>query len=616
MTSVASAGLLQQLQNEILEATVRGAALKTIAELVCLRAESLAPGVLCSILTVDAQGRVHPLAGPSLPAAYSDAIDGVPIGATAGSCGTAAYRGEPVEVADIATDPLWADYKTLALMHGLRACWSSPIKARDGRVVGTFAFYWREKRGPADVERHIVETCVHLCAIAIEHDESLTRIHQLAYFDTLTGLPNRTQLQDRAAGMLANMARESSFAILHIDLDDFKCINDTLGHRVGDLLLEGVTRRLVACVGDAGFLARIGGDEFAIAQISTDSRAAASALAERIIAEIGKPFDLDEQRVTVGASIGIAQVQAEAIDLAELMRCAGMALYAAKRDGGGTYRFFASEMDVVMQLRRKLRQDLREAIAAGEFRLVYQPIVALENGGVIGAEALLRWHHPLRGIVPPSDFIPIAEEMGVIGALGDCALREACAAAAEWPREIRIAVNLSPLQLKQPGLVLDVAAALNRNGLTPARLELEITESALIAENATTRMALRELNGIGISLSMDDFGTGYSSLRALRSFPVSKIKIDQSFVRDIGRNADSAAIIRAVIGLAHDLGLRTAAEGIETEGQLQWLALQGCTEGQGNYFSEPLSRAEMGRLLESIDTVPLTGPMKGARSAG
>ncbi|HSS07578.1 MAG TPA: GAF domain-containing protein, partial [Rhodanobacteraceae bacterium] len=236
---MASAGLLQQLQNEILEATVRGSALKTIAELVCMRAEGLAPGVLCSILTVDAQGRVHPLAGPSLPAEYSAALDNIPIGPSVGSCGTAAYRGEPVEVIDVATDPLWADYKSLALMHGLRACWSSPIKARDGRVVGTFAFYYRERRGPADVERQIVETCVHLCGIAIEHDESQTRIHQLAYFDTLTGLPNRVQFQDRAAAMLANMARESSIAVLHIDLDEFKCINDTLGHRIADLLLDG-----------------------------------------------------------------------------------------------------------------------------------------------------------------------------------------------------------------------------------------------------------------------------------------------------------------------------------------------------------------------------------------
>ncbi|MET0232356.1 MAG: EAL domain-containing protein [Rhodanobacteraceae bacterium] len=615
MTSMASAGLLQQLQNEILEAVVRDAPLKTIAEIVCMRAENLAPGVLCSILTVDAEGRVHPLAAPSLPAAYSRALEGLTAGPHAGSCGTAAYRGEPVEVSDIENDPLWADYKALARAYGLRACWSSPIKARDGRVIGTFAFYYLERRGPADVERRIVETCVHVCAIALEHAEAQSRIHQLAYFDTLTGLPNRVQFQDRTAAMLANMSRESTFSILHVDLDEFRSTNDTLGHRAGDALLEGVAKRLVALVGDAGFLARLGSDEFAIAFISAEGRAAASTLAERVIAALAEPFELDDQRVKVTASVGIAATEQDALDLSELLRRAGMGLYAAQRDGGNTHRFFATEMDVVMQLGRKLRQDIREALEAGEFTLVYQPLVALETGELVGVEALLRWQHPVRGTVPPSDFIPIAEEMGVIGTLGDWALREACAAAAEWPREIRIAVNLSPLQLKQPGLVLDVAAALAKNGLVPSRLELEITESSLIAENATTKLALRELHAIGIGLSMDDFGTGYSSLRTLRAFPVDKIKIDQSFVREIGRNADSAAIIRAVIGLAHDLGMRTAAEGIESEGQLQWLALQGCTEGQGNYFSEPLSRAEMGRLLESIDAVPLAGPIRGHRAA-
>ncbi len=261
-----------------------------------------------------------------------------------------------------------------------------------------------------------------------------------------------------------------------------------------------------------------------------------------------------------------------------------------------------------MQLRRKLKQDLRAALAGGEFSVVYQPIAALETGALVTVEALLRWNHPVRGSVPPSEFIPIAEEMGVIGTLGAWALNEACAAAATWPRNVRVAVNLSPLQLKQSGLVLDVVTTLNRHGLAPARLELEITESALIAENSATRAALRELRAVGIQLSLDDFGTGYSSLRSLRAFSVDKIKIDKSFVGDIGRKADSAAIIRAVISLAHDLGLKTAAEGIETEGQLQWLALQGCTQGQGHFISEALGRDEVRVLLEAIDAIPLTAP--------
>ncbi|HEY6984609.1 MAG TPA: EAL domain-containing protein, partial [Rhodanobacteraceae bacterium] len=288
--------------------------------------------------------------------------------------------------------------------------------------------------------------------------------------------------------------------------------------------------------------------------------------------------------------------------------------YAAKREGGGVYRFFAVEMDTAMELRRKLKQDLKSALAAGEFSLVYQPIVALETGELVAVEALLRWNHPVRGLLSPGDFVPVAEEMGAIATLGSWALNEACTALADWPRDIRIAVNLSPLQLKQPDLVLDVVGTLNRHALAPQRLELEITESALLAENAATRVALRELHAVGIALALDDFGTGYSSLRSVRAFPVDKIKIDQSFVTGIGRNTDSAAIIRAVIGLAHDLGLKTSAEGIETEGQLQWLALQGCTEGQGHYFSEPLSRAGVHAMLESLETVPLTGPRSGTRS--
>jgi len=616
MTSSGSSELLQHLQNEILEAIARGESLEAVAELVCIRAESLAPTAFCSILKIDSQGRVHPLAAPSLPDHYSAALDGVQIGPCVGSCGTAAYTGEAVEVTDIATDPLWADFKSLALPLDLHACWSSPIKARDGRVVGTFAFYYRTKRGPADVERQLVEKCVHVCAIAIEHDEARQRIHQLAYYDTLTGLPNRTQFQDRAASILAAAGSGRTINVLYIDLDDFKGVNDTLGHRVGDLLLESVAQRLSSCMGPGAFVARLGGDEFAVVQKATNGRGGACALAERIIGVLDNPFDIDEQKVTIGASIGIADAQAGAMDLTELSRRADLALYAAKSEGRGHYRFFAADLDAAVQLRRSLKQDLRDAIAGGEFSIAYQPIITLETNELTAVEALLRWQHPTRGSVPPSDFIPIAEEMGLIGALGDWVLREACMAAAGWPRGIQVAVNLSPLQLRQSGLVLDVLGALNHADLHPQRLNLEITESALLAENAATRMTLHELHKMGVGLSLDDFGTGYSSLRSLRSFPVDKIKIDRSFVADIGRNKDSAAIIRAVIGLARDLGMKTAAEGIETRSQLQWLTTHGCTEGQGHYFSEPLGCTELRTMLEAGRTKPLPLPQASRLGMG
>jgi diguanylate cyclase (GGDEF)-like protein len=590
---------LLQLQSEILEAVARGEKIGAIAERICLRAESLAPDAICTILSVDAYGRLHPLAAPSLPKQYSATLKNLQSGPCTGSCGTAAFRREAVEVHDIETDPLWADYKALALPIGLRACWSSPIMARDRRVVGTFAFYYRSKRGPAELERRIVETCVSLCAIAIEHDEVQSRINQLAFYDSLTGLPNRAQFQELAADVLAALPDDRAINILYIDLDDFKGVNDTLGHRIGDLLLEGVARRLLACMGESTFVARLGGDEFAVIQSCPPGPQEGSLLAQKILAVLDDPFDIDEQRVSIGASIGIAQTCDAEMPLADLSKHADMALYEAKSEGRKTFRFFVPDMEIAVQSRRNLKQDLRNAVDNGDFTLVYQPIINLESNELVAVEALLRWRHPAHGAVSPAIFIPIVEEIGLIGPLGDWVLREACTAAAKWPRAIKVGVNLSPLQFRKAGFVLDVVSALHQAGLPPERLDLEVTESALLSRDLATRTALHELHDYGVRLSLDDFGTGYSSLQSLRSFPFDRIKIDMSFVRDIGMDADSTAIIRAVIRLARELGIRTTAEGIETASQLEWLARNGCTEGQGYWFSKPISGEDFLALLES-----------------
>jgi diguanylate cyclase (GGDEF)-like protein len=600
MSESLSSERLQDLQNEILEAIARGKGLQSIAERLCAWVESHAPGVACTILTVDpVEGVLHPIAAPSLPAVYSQALEGQRIGPECGSCGTAAWRGESVEVVDIATDPLWVDYRELILPLGFEACWSSPIKAGDGSVIGTFAFYYRSQRGPAELERLMVDNCVHLCAIAIEHERNLSRIRQLAYYDAGTGLPNRAHFNEHASALLANLAAGETANVLFVDLDDFKAVNDTLGHRTGDLLLCRVAQRLTACATGKAFVAHLGGDEFAMIQATSRPRPDATELAGNIMTALDAPFELDGRVVTIGASVGIGQATDAHIDLAELARRADMALHVAKSEGRRAWRFFEPELETALQSRRSLKQDLATAIDNGDFALAYQPIFTLGTRRVIGAEALLRWQHPSRGMVPPSEFIPIAEEMGLIGVLGEWVLRDAACTAATWPRQIRIAVNLSPLQLVIPALLRNVVAIIDECGLAPDRLDLEVTESALLAENAATRIVLYALRDVGMRISLDDFGTGYSSLRSLRSFPFDNIKIDQSFVADIGLNADATAIIRAIIALARDLGIKTSAEGIETDVQLDWLCAAGCTQGQGYLLGKPMSAEHFRALIDS-----------------
>jgi diguanylate cyclase (GGDEF)-like protein len=440
-----------------------------------------------------------------------------------------------------------------------------------------------------------VEKCVGLCAIAIEREETQSRIRRLAYFDALTGLPNREEFSRRALQALSALDASGMANLLHIGLDDFKGVNDALGHRIGDQLLQAVARRFAAGLGDDAFIARIGGDEFAV--LDTRPTGDPSLLATELIAILADPFEIGVHRIGIGASIGIAQARMGTL-LAELARRADMAMVEAKAEGRSSWCRFEAGMELAIQSRRALKLDLRDAVDARAFTLVYQPIVVLQSNALAAVEVLVRWHHPQRGHVSPAVFIPIVEEMGLIGALGDWVLREACQAAASWPRDIKVCVNLSPLQFRKPGFVLDVISALREADLAPERLHLEVTESALLARDIATRTALNELHDLGVRLSLDDFGTGYSSLQSLRSFPFDRIKIDMSFVRDIGIDADSAAIIRSVIALARDLGMESTAEGVENAFQYEWLSLHGCSEGQGYWFGRPMDGAELQRLLE------------------
>jgi diguanylate cyclase (GGDEF)-like protein len=426
------------------------------------------------------------------------------------------------------------------------------------------------------------------------------QIAQLAHYDALTGLCNRSRFQEELAQVEMRVRRGECFAVFCLDLDRFKEVNDSLGHPVGDLLLKAVASRLRDCVRECDLVARLGGDEFAILQVGASLPTEATALASRLIESISVPYELASHQVAVGVSVGIALAPDDGLDQNALLRSADMALYRAKADGRNLYRFFEAEMDARMQARRSLEIDLRKAIAAGEFELHYQPIIDLRTQKISGFEALLRWASPTRGLLIPADFIPLAEETGLIVPLGNWVLRQACMDAVEWPGEVAVAVNLSPAQFRNKQLILTVMSALAASGLAAGRLALEITETVLLQDAEMTLSVLQKLREIGVKIAMDDFGTGYSSLSYLRKFPFDKIKIDQSFIRDMSDHGDSLAIVRAVVAMSSSLNIGTTAEGVETHAQLERLKSEGCTEAQGYLFSPPRAAADVKAWLAAL----------------
>lgn len=448
----------------------------------------------------------------------------------------------------------------------------------------------------------VYETMPHGGWVVMHEDVTLRhraeqRIAHMAHHDALTNLPNRALFRDRMAeGLTRAMASGEPMAVLCLDLDRFKAINDTLGHPVGDKLLRAVADRLGEAIGTAGTIARLGGDEFAILLSATRIKAV-EALAERMMRAMAASFVIDGHEITTGLSIGIAMAPADGTTADHLMKCADLALYKAKSEGRAAYRFFEPDMSARVEARRALELDLRQALPAGEFHLVYQPQVRASNQALTGFEALLRWSHPRRGLVPPSQFIPIAEETGLILPISEWVLHQAFKEAVRWPSAIRISVNLSPVQFRGRGLADMVRNALAATGLAPGRVELEITEAVLLRNDEATTAELHDLRSLGIRIAMDDFGVGYSSLSYLRSFPFDKIKIDRSFINDLKNSVDAAAIIRAVVSLGRSLGITTTAEGVETRDQLTYLRAEGCSEVQGFYYSEARPSDDIHNML-------------------
>lgn len=431
-----------------------------------------------------------------------------------------------------------------------------------------------------------------------ERRRTEARIAHLSRHDGLTGLPNRTQFRER---LDAALAAGKPFAVLALDLDDFRAVNESHGQPAGDAVLREAAARISASVPEGSIVARLGADEFAVLQWPVTGPDAAACLAERLIGVLAAPMQAGGQEIPLGAAIGIALAPGDADGTDGLLSHADLACQLARRQGRNSYRFFEPGMDAHQQKRRLLESDLRQALANGEFQVHYQPLIALPACEVAGFEALLRWRHPRRGLVSPAEFIPLAEQLDLISAIGAWVLCQACQDAARFPGSPHIAVNVSPLQFRRPGLVEAVAEALSTSGLAPDRLELEITETVLLDDSETTRETLHRLRALGTRIAIDDFGTGYSSLRMLRGFPFDKIKIDQTFIRDLGISPDARSIVNAICGLGRALGMGTTAEGVETEEQLAALTEEGCTEAQGYLFSRPRPAEEIPALVRTLE---------------
>jgi diguanylate cyclase (GGDEF)-like protein len=599
---------IADLQREVLEAVALGRPLPLVMELLCRGVEGLAPELICTVLAIDAADCLAPLAGPSMPAAFTAAIKGVPIGPKAGSCGTAAWRREPVEVIDIATDPLWADYREAAAPHGLAACWSSPIFTLSGRVGATFALYYHEPRAAAPFHRRMVEACVRLCQLALRHEENQRQIERLAYYDAVTGLANRSLFADRASHALQLSAQVGSpCAILLLDLDRFKTVNESQGHAAGDELLRHVALRLSAHLRDVDTLARLGGDEF-IAVLPGHGPVEALHVADTLHQSLAVPLRLGGTDLRLSGSIGLTLFPADGQALEVLLKNADIAMYEAKNAGRNCTRYFLRAMNEALRERLQLEGALRGALATNALQLHYQPKIRLRDDAMVGVEALLRWFDPQLGHVPPDRFIPVAEECGLVNALDAWVLEAACAQLAAWQANGQgiegISVNVSPVRFQQDDVAAHVERLLLLHGLAATQLTLEVTERLMLDDDGHTREQLNRLHAIGVRLSVDDFGTGYSSLSYLKRLPVAELKLDKSFVRELETDADDRALAGAVIGIGRALGLTVVAEGVETDGQRRLLRQAGCELAQGYLFARPQPLAELEAWIKARATAP------------
>lgn len=593
---------LARVRNVLLEKVVNSHALHPVLTEIVEAVEHEYVGQFCSILLLEGN-QLFIGAAPSLPDFYNDAIQGVAIGVGQGSCGTSAFTGTRTIVDDISTHPYWKNWASIAKKAGLAACWSEPIKSADGKVLGSFAIYHSEIAMPSGEELERIEQFAHVASIAIERHHASELIWRQANFDELTQLPNRSVMQEHLKQSLSMANRNKTFvAVMFIDLDNFKDINDTLGHGAGDELLIACSVRIKNTIRENDIVARLGGDEFIVIINDLVQMQDVELIANKLLTEIGQEFILQDGVVHTSASIGITVYPNDGNDIASLLKNADQAMYGAKGIGKNKYHFYTKSMQELAQKRMTLIKDMRSAIENDEFFIVYQPIYNLQTGEISKAEALIRWQHPTRGVVGPFDFIPLAEEVGLINDISNWIFEKVCTNVREWREKysasLQICINTSPLQYvdSNKGIIkwLDY---LQESQTPPESIVLEITERLLMEADQNVSDTLTQFRAVGVQVALDDFGTGYSSISYLQKFTTDIIKIDKSFVSSINEVNVNKTLCEIIVMLGKKLGVKVVAEGIETLEQSKILNSLECDFGQGYLFSKPISHNEFVALL-------------------
>ncbi|RDE18250.1 EAL domain-containing protein [Motiliproteus coralliicola] len=585
---------------KILEMIAKGESASEIYDQIALLYESRHPGMRCSMLELEGDTLLHGGA-PSLPQVYCEAVNGLKNGPEVGSCGTSTYTGKRVIVEDIHTDPKWAELKQYALPHGLRSCWSEPIKNSSGLVLGAFGMYYNHAATPNEEELNDLQSAARLAGIIMEREHNHKRMRELAYRDALTGLASRDYFHLSLEEQLQRSEHgQHRFSLLYLDLDNFKTVNDSLGHDVGDQLLQEIGRRLKQACCETDFIARLGGDEFCIILHDIVDDYYSAKVAERCLSFIAEPYLLKGREIIPSCSIGIAHFPADGDNLQALIKAADTALYEAKDQGKSRYAFYKTELTDKAEYQLQLELYLRESIQQQQLSLIYQPKMDIQTGHLVGVEALLRWQHPQLGEVAPSDFIRVAENIGMIKSLTEWVIQTVCNQLASWKQQglapIQAAINVHPNHFLDQDLISSLESSLNDTGISPAELELEVTET-VVQTNIENLSAFQRLKALGISLAIDDFGSGYSSFASLKHMNIDVLKIDKHFIDDILNDRKAQLLVGSMIEMGHNLGYKIVAEGIETPEQHELLKELNCDLGQGYLFSEPVVASEISRLF-------------------